>query len=48
MDIEARIKAQLGELMVQVLGLQTELDKKDAIIAKLQDAIDKKSESVGD
>lgn len=40
MTLEDRIKAQLGELMAQVLQLQTELEQKDAIIKALQDGID--------
>jgi len=40
MTLEDRIKAQLGELMAQILNLQTELEQKDAIIKALQDGID--------
>ena len=44
MTLEERVKAQMGELMLQVLSLQAEIEAKDAIINELQSAIDESVE----
>ena len=44
MDVTERVKLQLGELALQVIQLQAELETKDAIINELQSAIDESVE----
>ena len=40
MDVTERVKIQLGELALQVIQLQADLEEKNAIIVELQKAID--------